>query len=200
MSDLNPLRAFVETMTCIADRGGNAAAQALAAEQAMRRLVARDGWLPDGFDRAPPESGFGQRLLWCDPRQRFSVVCFCWGEGRRTPVHDHRAWGVVGVLRGAEVSVEMRAAAAGSPMREGRRDRCDAGQTIRLGPPAVLPGAYDVHCVENAAPAGGGVAIHVYGSNIGALPRGIYAEETGACAEFVSGYDNAWLPNVWRAA
>ena len=197
MTDLTPLRAFVEAMTRIVNGADEAPRQAAAAEAAMRLLVAGDGWLPDGFDQAPPATGFGQRLLWCDPAQRFSVVCFCWGDGRRTPVHDHRAWGVVGVLRGAEVSVEMR---PGAPMRAGRQDLRTAGQTICLGPPALLPDAYDIHCVENAAPAGGGVAIHVYGSNIGALPRGVYAEETGACTAFVSGYDNAWLPNIWRAA
>ena len=200
MPDLTPLKAFVEAMTRIVNGGGDTAGQTDAAEVAMAHLVARDGWLPEGFDQAPSGTGFGQRLLWCDPGQRFSVVCFCWGEGRRTPVHDHRAWGVVGVLRGAEVSVEMICATPGAPMREGRRDQREAGQTIRLGPPDMLPGAYDVHCVENAAPAGGGVAIHVYGSNIGALPRSVFAEETGACTEFVSGYDNAWLPNIWRAA
>jgi predicted metal-dependent enzyme (double-stranded beta helix superfamily) len=37
---------------------------------------------------------------------------------------------------------------------------------------------------------------HVYGANIGAVNRWIYAQD-GSRKPFVSGYSNARLPNLW---
>ena len=50
---------------------------------------------------------YRQYLLHCDPLERFSVVSFVWGPGQQTPVHDHTVWGMVGVLRGAEICEEF---------------------------------------------------------------------------------------------
>jgi predicted metal-dependent enzyme (double-stranded beta helix superfamily) len=58
-------------------------------------LVSHDDWLPEEFARAAADS-YRQYLLYCDPRERFSVVSFVWGPGQKTPVHDHTVWGLVG--------------------------------------------------------------------------------------------------------
>src|SRR5947209_5874380 len=70
---------------------------------ALRALVAKDDWLPDEFCQPDPAS-YRQFLLYCDPLERFSVVSFVWGPGQRTPVHDHTVWGLIGMLRGSEIS------------------------------------------------------------------------------------------------
>ena len=54
----------------------------------------------------------------------------------------------------------------------------------------------DVHVVENALADRPSISIHVYGANIGAVRRAVYAED-GSRKPFVSGYSNAWLPNLW---
>ena len=58
----------------------------------------------------------------CTPirSSRFSVVSFVWGPGQKTPVHDHRTWGLVGILRGAELRRPTTRAADGLPA-PGRR-------------------------------------------------------------------------------
>lgn len=198
MPNHTPLRDLVRAMTRIADEDPADAPMQAAGAGLLQTLVAQEGWLPEGFEIAPEGPGFGQRLLYCDPRERFSLVCFCWGGGRATPVHDHRVWGVVGVLRGAEDSVEMIPGPPGSVMRAGRVDRVLAGEVLALGPEGAAPGLYDIHRVENAAPGVAGVTIHLYGSNIGALPRGVFDAATSIRTEFVSGYDNAFLPNIWK--
>ena len=120
---------------------------------------------------------------------RFSVVSFVWGPGQRTPIHNHTVWGLVGMLRGEEVSTEM---IAGAPMRPGRVDRLKRGEVVAVG-----ADTYDIHVVENALPDRASISIHVYGGNIGAVIRSVFDPETGAQKRFVSGYDNAAVPNLW---
>ena len=63
----------------------------------------------------------------------------------------------------------------------------------------VSPSIGDVHVVSNASDAVA-VSIHVYGANIGALRRHVFDPATGAARDFVSGYHNAWVPNLWSPA
>ena len=41
------------------------------------------------------------------------------------------------------------------------------------------------------------ISIHVYGGNIGAVRRHPFDPATGTASEFVSGYTNRELPNLW---
>ena len=54
----------------------------------------------------------------------------------------------------------------------------------------------DVHVVSNAG-SETAISIHVYGANIGAVRRHTFDPATGAPREFVSGYHNGALPNLW---
>lgn len=160
-------------------------------EALLAGLIAHDDWLPDEFARASAE-GYRQYLLHCDPRERFSVVSFVWGPGQKTPVHDHTVWGLVGVMRGAEVCTEFAAPQSGRPPRRLGEHRVAPGGIDR-----VSPAIGDVHVVANALADAPSVSIHVYGANIGAVSRHIYDPDTGRVTPFVSGYHNAVLPNVW---
>jgi predicted metal-dependent enzyme (double-stranded beta helix superfamily) len=61
---------------------------------------------------------------------------------------------------------------------------------------AVSPTIGDIHRVSNAFSDCTSISIHVYGANIGAVHRWVYAED-GSRKPFVSGYSNAWVPNLW---
>jgi predicted metal-dependent enzyme (double-stranded beta helix superfamily) len=152
-------------------------------------LIARDDWLPDAYAQPDPER-YQQYLLHCDSRERFSVVSFVWGPGQATPVHDHTVWGLVGVLRGAELSqrFERRGGtlAAASPVHRLERGEVEA----------VSPTVGDVHQVTNAFDDRVSISIHVYGANIGAVARSTY-DRDGRPKRFVSGYANTTLPNLW---
>ncbi|WP_426030901.1 cysteine dioxygenase [Caulobacter sp. DWP3-1-3b2] len=152
-------------------------------------LIARDDWLPGAYAQPHP-ARYQQYLLHCDSRERFSVVSFVWGPGQATPVHDHTVWGLVGVLRGAELSqrFEHRGGAFAS-----------TGPVHRLGRgevEAVSPKVGDVHQVTNAFDDRVSISIHVYGANIGAVQRATY-DTDGRPKRFVSGYANDTLPNLW---
>jgi predicted metal-dependent enzyme (double-stranded beta helix superfamily) len=61
---------------------------------------------------------------------------------------------------------------------------------------AVSPANGDIHRVHNAYDDRVSISIHVYGANIGAVRRSVYAED-GTRKPFISGYANSQLPNLW---
>ena len=187
MTDITPLRDFIRAMTRLADEGAGEARFLTEGAALLRGLVADDAWLPEDCAVAGPR--YRQYLLHCDPMERFSVVSFVWGPGQKTPVHNHTVWGLVGMLRGEEISTEVK---PGAPMTFGQVDRLKPGEVV-----AVSPNLSDIHVVENAVPDRASISIHVYGGNIGAIARSVFDPQTGEQKRFVSGYDNAAVPNLW---
>jgi predicted metal-dependent enzyme (double-stranded beta helix superfamily) len=186
MKNLARLRSFIHDMTRLAERHGEHEPRMLdEAEKLLRGLIAQDDWLPDEFARPSP-GGYRQYLLHCDPLERFSVVSFVWMPGQRTPVHDHTVWGLVGVMRGEETCEEYSKqleVTGRHPVRRGQVDR-------------VSPRIGDIHVVANDG-SEVAVSIHVYGANIGAVRRHTYDPATGVPRDFVSGYANSTIPNLW---
>lgn len=175
------LRAFIDDFTRLADSAGQDEARMLAGGQPLLAgLVAHDDWLPPHYARPDPQR-YQQYLLYCDPRQRFSVVSFVWGPGQATPIHDHTVWGMVGVLRGAETCEEYTR--EGGVLVKGATHRLACG-AIDL----VSPRIGDIHRVSNAFADRVSVSIHVYGADIGRVRRHVYDPVTGAASPFVSGY------------
>jgi predicted metal-dependent enzyme (double-stranded beta helix superfamily) len=188
--DTAPLRQFV---TCLADLIDSAhhEHEILASGSAqLARLIAHDDWLPDAYAQ-PDADRYRQYLLHCDSRERFSVASFVWGPGQATPIHDHRVWGLVGVLRGAELVQRYGRAEDGAVVPTGAPVLLEAGRVDAVGPEIG-----DLHRVANGRDDGPSVSIHVYGGNIGAVERATYAED-GAAKRFISGYANRVLPNIW---
>jgi len=195
MSNIGPLRSFVQDMTRAVDKfGQDEAAMLREGRKLLARLIARDDWLPQEFAQVHADT-YRQYLLYCDPLERFSVVSFVWGPGHITPVHDHTVWGLVGVLRGAEKCEEYERAGEGQPMRKTGEHVVQPG-----GIDAVSPTVGDIHTVSNALADRPAISIHVYGANIGAVKRHVYARETGAIKSFVSGYSNTLVPNLWGSS
>lgn len=156
---------------------------------AMATLVAHDDWLPARYQR-PARDRYRQNLLYCDPRERFSIVSFVWGSGQSTPIHDHQTWGVIGILRGAEISQSYH-------FHEGRLQPCGPPRTLRRGDVETLsPKTGDIHQVGNGLTLEPSVAIHVYGGDIGSHRRSIFTID-GLRTPFVSRYANRDLPNFW---
>jgi predicted metal-dependent enzyme (double-stranded beta helix superfamily) len=190
MDGLDRLRRFVCDLTKLSDANAGEVEILKEAGGSLRALVAADDWLPPEFAEPSPAQ-YRQYLLYCDPYERFSVVSFVWGPGQRTPVHDHTVWGLIGMLRGAEIS---RGYAAGGD------DGLVAGAVERLCPgdvAAVSPRIGDIHSVENALADRPSISIHAYGANIGAVGRHVFVLDTGEAKPFVSGYANRAVPNLW---
>jgi predicted metal-dependent enzyme (double-stranded beta helix superfamily) len=193
-SDSGRLRRFIADMTSLvggAWQDRDEAAIVGVGAKLLADLVSHDDWLPDSCAKCPPH-GYAQNLLWCDPFERFSIVSFVWAPSAATPVHDHAVWGMVGMLRGSEISQAYARDAIDSPLRLG------PATTLKPGDVEILsPAAGDIHQVSNALADCGSISIHVYGGNIGAVRRSVFDVATGIAQLFVSGYTNKLQPNLW---
>ncbi|MCI3132132.1 cysteine dioxygenase [Phenylobacterium aquaticum] len=190
--NLPRLRDFVVNLASLLDATDDEARILEVGGGLLKDLVSHDDWLPDDY-AVPDPTRYRQYLLHCDSLQRFSVVSFVWGPGQATPVHDHTVWGLVGVLRGAELAQAYEVAT-------GRL--APVGEVHRLSPgdvEAVSPTVGDVHRVANAYDDRTSVSIHVYGANIGAVSRHTFSAN-GEPKTFISGYSNTTVPNLWDAS
>lgn len=190
--DLLKLRTFVTRLSGLLETRPDEATVVAEGSRLLAALVEKDDWLPDAFAQASSER-YSQYLLHCDSAERFSVVSFVWGPGQQTPIHDHRTWGLIGMLRGAELSQAFHQGEDGS--------LAEIGDPVRLLPgdvEHVSPHLGDIHQVSNAFADRVSISIHVYGANIGRWPRATYAV-TGEEKPFISGYSNDVTPNFWQA-
>src|SRR5471032_3064323 len=168
---LHKLRHFVSEIADLIDTESNEAVLIERGSAALRELISVDDWLPDAYAQ-PSLDRYQQFLLYADARQRFSVVSFVWGPGQQTPIHDHTVWGLIGVLRGAELAAPYTRDADGSLRQSGAELRLDAGDVD-----AVSPVIGDIHRVRNAYDDRTSISIHVYGANIGAVRRSTYSPD-----------------------
>jgi predicted metal-dependent enzyme (double-stranded beta helix superfamily) len=180
---MDPFKSFIQDFSLLLE--SNPSEQEILDRGAglLGALVQDDHWLPPQFAVADAER-YRQYLLHLDPRKRFSVVSFVWGPGQQTPVHDHTVWGLIGMLRGAEVEQHYVRLAEGSLVADGAPQRLEVGQVDK-----VSPRIGDLHRVSNAFADRTSISIHVYAGDIGAVERSTYGLD-GTAKHFVSGYSN----------
>ena len=191
--NLSRLRHFVQQLAALLALQPDEPAILAQGSALLAELVAHDDWLPDDYAQPHPQY-YQQFLLHADSLARFSVVSFVWGPGQTTPIHDHTVWGLIGMLRGAEHAQPYAKNEAGHWAPSGDAVTLLPGQVE-----AVSPRIGDVHRVSNAFADKTSISIHVYGANIGAVQRHVYLED-GSIKNFVSGYTNPTLPNIWNLA
>ncbi|MEB0079518.1 cysteine dioxygenase [Pseudomonas sp. CCI3.2] len=184
------LRAFIGALAELIDSNPSEGDLLHRGGKLLSQLVSVDDWLPDDYATPDPQH-YQQFLLHADSRQRFCVVSFVWGPGQRTPIHDHRVWGLIGMLRGAEFAQGYARTESGRLEQEGPAIRLEPGHVE-----ALSPRSNDIHQVSNAFNDRVSISIHVYGANIGAVKRAVYQPD-GSEKLFISGYSNTLLPNIW---
>jgi predicted metal-dependent enzyme (double-stranded beta helix superfamily) len=188
--NLSRLRNFITAFAEVLDTNPTESELLDEGGKLLKQLVSTDDWLPAEYALPHPQY-YQQYLLHADSRERFSIVSFVWGPGQSTPIHNHTTWGLIGMLRGSEFSQGFEILPDGTLAKN--------GDDIQLSPgtvEAVSPEIGDVHQVRNAFNDQVSISIHVYGANIGAVKRNVFAVD-GTPKAFISGYSNTHLPNVW---
>src|SRR5690606_31125095 len=111
----------------------------------------------------------------------FSIASAVWNVGQETPIHDHGTWGVIGIWSGVER--EHRFA---KPEQDGQVPVFLEERLLPAGSVEVCCTTdQDIHRVA-AATDEPCIGIHVYGGDIGSLPRRWYNAETGEVKYFTS--------------
>jgi predicted metal-dependent enzyme (double-stranded beta helix superfamily) len=187
---ISRLREFVVAFSHLVETASGEPELLREGSRLLKELIGVDDWLPPRYAE-PATTGYQQYLLHEDSRERFSVVSFVWGPGQKSPIHDHTVWGIVGILRGAEIEQSYSRTSDGRFEEQGAPVRLESGEVT-----VVSPAIGDFHRVSNALDDSPSISIHVYGANIGAVRRSMY-ELDGTSKTFISGYSNAELPNLW---
>lgn len=150
-------------------------------------LLADPDWLPEAYRRDAPDSGMGggigQWLLFRAGDGSLTLFSLVVPPGAETPVHDHLAWGLVGLYRGTQDEEVYE--------RDG--DRLELAEARALVPGdfyALIPPHGDIHRVRTTSPETS-VSIHLLTNDTGCVWRHRYEPESGAESPFRSGYVNA---------
>ena len=151
------------------------------------RLLADADWLPARYQEPAPESGMGggigQWLLFRAGDGSLSLFSLVVPPGSQTPVHDHLAWGLVGLYRGTQdEEIFSSEGAGGLALRE--RRALNTGDFYVLLPPRD-----DIHRVRTTS-AETSVSIHLLTNDTGCVWRHSYDPSTGEAQPFRSGYVN----------
>jgi predicted metal-dependent enzyme (double-stranded beta helix superfamily) len=185
--DTPTVRAFVAGVHERIARAASPADACAAIEPSFRELLADRAWLPDVYQESAPESGMGGGIgQWLLYRARDRSLCLfslVVPAGSMTPIHDHLAWGLIGLYRGGQ-DEEIYRPGDGALESVVRRPVA-VGDCYRL-----LPPTNDVHRVRTTS-AATSVSIHLLANDTGCVARHTFDEHTGAARPFRSGYVNA---------
>jgi 3-mercaptopropionate dioxygenase len=150
------------------------------------QLLADPDWLPARYQAAAPESGMGggigQWLLCRAEDGSLSLFSLVVPPGAQTPVHDHLAWGLVGLYRGTQD--EEIYAHRGGTLELIEKRSLDTGDFYVLIPPRD-----DIHRVRTTSDETS-VSIHLLTNDTGCVWRHAYDPASGAAEPFRSGYVN----------
>ena len=184
--DTPVVREFVASVRATIAASGSASEACDAIRPGFAELLADPDWLPREYREPAPESGMGggigQWLLFRAGDRSLSLFSLVVPPEAQTPVHDHLAWGLVGLYRGTQ-DEEIYAE------RDGALDLVER-RALKPGDfYALLPPRDDIHRVRTTS-AETSVSVHLLTNDTGCVWRHSFEPETGERADFRSGYVN----------
>jgi predicted metal-dependent enzyme (double-stranded beta helix superfamily) len=195
--DTPEIRALVAETQRLTASIGDVAARVEALRPAFARLLASDGWLPDSCARPDEASrmggGIGQYALYRAPDGSLCLFSLVVPVGASTPVHDHLAWGLVGIYRGRQDETVYRRLDDG---HDPARADLEIAKRQELGPGefySLLPPTDDIHYVRTISDAPS-ISVHLLANDTACVWRHKFDPASGAVTPFRSGYANAPCP------
>jgi predicted metal-dependent enzyme (double-stranded beta helix superfamily) len=156
-------------------------------------LLADPDWLPDAYRQPATSSSMGggiaSWLLYRAEDGGLSLFSLVVPPGAATPVHDHLAWGLVGLYQGEQDEevfhrLPVPECPSEAPLELAAANHLRPGDFYVLEPPEG-----DIHrvCTTSAVPS---VSIHLLGNDTGCTWRHAHTLETGSVRPFRSGWTN----------
>ena len=180
------VRGFIRDVRSAVDAAGSPADACERIRPAFASLLADPDWLPCAYREPAAESGMGggigQWLLYRAGDGSLSLFSLVVPSGAQTPVHDHLAWGLVGLYQGAQ---DEEVYAQGETSLELVERRALAPGDFYV----LIPPRDDIHRVRTTSPETS-VSIHLLTNDTGCVWRHAYDPATGEASPFRSGYVN----------
>jgi 3-mercaptopropionate dioxygenase len=184
--DTPVVKAFIVAVEATIAGASSPGAACEAITPRFAELLADPDWLPAAYQAPAPKSGMGggigQWLLYRAGDGSLSLFSLVVPPGSETPIHDHLAWGLVGLYRGMqdeEIYTE----------RNGGLDLVDRRPLTPGDFYALIPPRGDIHRVRTTS-AETSVSIHLLTNDTGCIWRHTYDAESGEPSPFRSGYVN----------
>lgn len=190
----NPtLREFIGAVSRIRHEHDDPRAVIKAIRPHFARLLADKGWLPEQYQEPAPEggmgSGIGTWLLYRAGDGSLALSSLVVPPGAQTPVHDHLAWGLVGLYRGTQDEDVFARTDDGSVEGEAALT-LEERRALRPGDFYELLPETDIHRVRTTSDVTS-VSLHLLGIDNGCIWRHRFEPEAGKVHPFKSGYVNA---------
>jgi len=195
--DTPEIRALVAETERLTQSIDDVPARVEALRPAFARLLASDGWLPESCAKPDEASrmggGIGQYALYRAEDGSLCLFSLVVPVGASTPVHDHLAWGLVGIYRGRQDETVYRRLDDG---RDPAHADLEIAKRQELGPGefyVLLPPTDDIHYVRTISDAPS-ISIHLLANDTACVWRHKFDPASGIVTPFRSGYANAPCP------
>jgi predicted metal-dependent enzyme (double-stranded beta helix superfamily) len=159
---------------------------------AFTQLMADQSWLPDELAQSRENSGMGGGIgMWLlyragDGGLAFSSLVV--PPGAQTPVHDHLAWGLVGLYRGTQDEDVFLRRDDGTDEAQCELDLVEARGLVPGDMYELLP-ENDIHRVRTTSDVTS-VSLHLLGNDNGCIWRHRFHPDEGRIEPFKSGWLN----------
>jgi predicted metal-dependent enzyme (double-stranded beta helix superfamily) len=184
--DTPVVRDFLAAVRDAIDGSGSPEEACDAIRPRFAELLADESWLPSEYQAPAPQSGMGggigQWLLYRAGDGSLSLFALVVPPQAATPVHDHLAWGLVGLYRGTQEEEVYAETDGGLELLE--RRALEPGDFYALIPPTD-----DIHRVRTTSPEPS-VSIHLLTNDTGCVWRHQFDPDSGARKPFRSGWVN----------
>lgn len=192
--DVPEIRSLIDETRRLTDAIPDTRKRVDALRPAFAKLLAAEGWLPDEYASPDLKSGMGggigQYALYRAEDGSLCLFSLVIPPGSQTPIHDHLAWGLIGVYRGMQDETVYRRLDDGGD--EGHADLAVARQqTVTHGQfYTLLPPLDDIHYVKTVSDVPS-ISIHLLANDTACVTRHRFDAATGLVTPFRSGYSNA---------
>jgi predicted metal-dependent enzyme (double-stranded beta helix superfamily) len=192
--DVPEIRALIDETRRLTAEIPDTQSRVDALRPAFGKLLSAGNWLPKEYGEPDLTSGMGggigQYALYRAEDGSLCLFSLVIPSGSQTPIHDHLAWGLIGVYRGVQDETVYRRLDDG-------RDESKASleiarqQTVTHGEfYTLLPPLDDIHFVKTVSDTPS-ISIHLLANDTACVTRHRFDATSGIVTPFRSGYSNA---------
>jgi 3-mercaptopropionate dioxygenase len=200
--DAPDIRALVEETRRLTSDIADTKQRVDALRPAFAKLLASNDWLPKEYGEPDLKSGMGggigQYALYRAEDGSLCLFSLVIPPGSQTPIHDHLAWGLIGVYRGVQDETVYRRTDDGRDESKATLEIARQ-QTVKHGEfYTLLPPLDDIHYVKTVSDTPS-ISIHLLANDTACVTRHRFDAASGIVTPFRSGYSNAACPEDHRS-